>query len=44
MLTNNKFSDMEIDEIIRDIFGPEVFLEPNDTKFSKENEKSSRYF
>ncbi|XP_016914333.1 E3 ubiquitin-protein ligase RNF123 [Apis cerana] len=33
---------MEIDEIIRDIFGPEVFLEPNDTKFSKENEKSSR--
>lgn len=35
---------MEIDEIIRDIFGPEVFLEPNDTKFSKENEKSSRYF
>lgn len=33
---------MEIDEIIRDIFGPDVFLEPNDTKFSKENEKPSR--
>lgn len=35
---------MEIDEIIRDIFGPDVFLESNDTKFSKENEKPSRYF
>lgn len=35
---------MEIDEIVRDIFGSDIFLESTDRKSSNESEKSSRYF
>ena len=35
---------MEIDEITKDIFGPDVFLESTNERCSKKSKHSSRYF